>query len=132
MSKITSFRKAVNAGRKAVAKVKPISDPLTKTFHIPEPFELEFCLKRLTVKDMQDYQHLQYTWEEDAKDATIVMGPEVALIIVGVVDNKGVRIFEADDAKMLALPANTLVVLNLASKILSGSASDDAGKLAVK
>jgi len=136
MSKLNDFRKAVNLGKKNLEKVKTISEPLTTTFYVPDgkgigqPHELTYCLKALTVKDTFDHFTMQTTYVDDV--SVDVMTAEAAMVIVGVVDPKGKRIFSEDDATFLDSTLNTKPVLNVSIAIMSNAGVGQAGEIEVK
>ena len=136
MSKLTDFRKAVNAGRKNLEKVKTISEPKTITFFIPDakgvgqPSELEYCLKALSVVDMYDQYSMQSTIVDDKE--VDLMSSQAAMVIVGIVDKTGKRIFSPDDAGLLDCPLNTKTILSVSMQLMANAGVDSAGSIEVK
>ena len=136
MSKITDFRKALNAGKKNLEKVKTISAPVTTTFFVPDAkgngkaAELEHCLKSFSVGDMLDLNGMQTKIDDDK--VVTVMTSNAAVVIVGVVDKDGKRIFSEDDGELLDCPLNTMTILSLSLKLLSRSGADTVGEIEVK
>ncbi len=137
MSKLTDFRKAVNAGKKNLEKVKTISDPTTTTFYVPDakgvgqPVDLTYCLKALSVKDTLDQYSLQITFDDNDEEVEI-MTSQAAMVIVGVVDTKGERIFTAEDAKFLDSTLNTRAVLTMSMLIMANGGVGSVGEIEVK
>ena len=136
---INAFRKAVNAGRKNLAKVKTISDPIKKTFYTadsggkPKAIELECCLKAFSMKDLRDLIGLQFAYDDEGEsiEGGGVSG-EVATLIIGIVESDGKRIFSEDDADLLTHPLNATVVLELSAKIIANAGTDTTGEFEVK
>ncbi len=134
MSTITDFRKAVNAGKKHLNKLRKMSEvPTTYTLKVPtakgtlQDIDVDVYTKAFTVGDYRKFAAMQV----DEKDQE-TMSQLTAAVIVGALDSDGKCIFTESDAELLDSACNATFVLRLAPSILGTSGITEEADAEVK
>lgn len=118
---LKSFRKAVKAGDKLIAKNKKdrkYRKIAVKYVINDEETKLDFYIKTLNCLEYEVFSNMQYEYDESTDKSVRVCSRYAASVVVGACDEDGNSLFDTDDIDFLECPENAKQTMNLCQEIL--------------